>query len=175
MILNLIFFLIFSFDIFLILTPLKMTSPYHSLATPSPYIFDCNICFSFPEEPITTPCGHIFCWKCYYIAAPNKDKIKCYVCRSELFFHEIASLKVFSYKERSNFLLLEGYNIPPRPYSLLCYNERRNKHSTGIRMGRNGSIDAKIVVTRNMVSMLMCLFLMACIGLYGLKNFLLET
>ncbi|CAK9155458.1 unnamed protein product [Ilex paraguariensis] len=28
--------------------------------------FECNICFDLAQDPIVTPCGHLFCWPCLY-------------------------------------------------------------------------------------------------------------
>ena len=27
---------------------------------------ECNICFDESSEPVTTRCGHIYCWTCIY-------------------------------------------------------------------------------------------------------------
>ncbi len=29
--------------------------------------FDCNICMSQASEPVTTQCGHLFCWPCLHV------------------------------------------------------------------------------------------------------------
>lgn len=141
----------------------------------SDYAFECNICMNLPGEPITTPCGHIFCWPCYYIAAPNRDKICCHVCRCEMYFHEVASLKITNFKERTTFLSMNGINIPPRPISAREVDKRRKKERTGIKVKHNGEVIFKVVITRNMVSVLVGIFIAICIVGYGTKNFLLGS
>lgn len=29
-------------------------------------LFDCHICFDSPNDPVVTPCGHLYCWSCIY-------------------------------------------------------------------------------------------------------------
>lgn len=41
---------------------------------------DCPICCEEPEDPVITPCGHVFCRECGY-AAVKKLKGECAICR----------------------------------------------------------------------------------------------
>lgn len=142
---------------------------------PSDFSFDCNICMSLPEEPIATPCGHIYCWECFYIAAPSREKIFCHVCRCEMLFHEVASLKVASYKERTTFLQKAGYNIPPRPISIRELEKNKRIMKGGVKIKSNGDIVLRMVITRNMISFLVFLAFVMCIVAYGVKNFMLGS
>ena len=51
--------------------------------------FDCNICLDTVDEPVTTLCGHIFCWECFYkwlrstkAVVESNTKGTCPVCKS---------------------------------------------------------------------------------------------
>lgn len=46
-------------------------------------IFECNICLDTAKEPVVTPCGHLYCWKCIYewIQQP-RETLVCPVCKS---------------------------------------------------------------------------------------------
>lgn len=43
---------------------------------------ECYICFDVPNKPVTTTCGHIFCWKCIQAWISSKDKLECPVCKN---------------------------------------------------------------------------------------------
>jgi E3 ubiquitin-protein ligase RNF5 len=43
---------------------------------------ECYICFDVPNKPVTTTCGHIFCWKCIQSWISSKDKLECPVCKN---------------------------------------------------------------------------------------------
>jgi hypothetical protein len=45
--------------------------------------FECNICLDSAKEPVVTPCGHLYCWKCIYqwLGQPNRTLV-CPVCKS---------------------------------------------------------------------------------------------
>lgn len=46
-------------------------------------MFECNICLDSAKEPVVTPCGHLYCWKCIYqwLGQPNRTLV-CPVCKS---------------------------------------------------------------------------------------------
>lgn len=78
--------------------------------------FNCNICDCLPIEPVTTPCGHIFCWPCFYTKHCFLKIIPCTVCKKELCLYEMTSLQVLNEKERFHFIKDQGVvKIPPRP------------------------------------------------------------
>ncbi|KAL1203730.1 E3 ubiquitin-protein ligase ORTHRUS 2 [Cardamine amara subsp. amara] len=45
--------------------------------------FNCPICLDLPERPITTPCGHNFCLKCFEKWI-GQGKFNCAQCRSSI-------------------------------------------------------------------------------------------
>ncbi|XP_078179353.1 uncharacterized protein LOC144573442 isoform X3 [Carex rostrata] len=48
--------------------------------------FECNICFETSVEPVVTPCGHLFCWRCLYrwIRTQLLGICECPVCKGEV-------------------------------------------------------------------------------------------
>lgn len=48
--------------------------------------FECNICFETSVEPVVTPCGHLFCWRCLYkwISMQLLGISECPVCKGEV-------------------------------------------------------------------------------------------
>lgn len=89
------------------------------------YSINCNICDKHPDEPIATTCGHIFCWPCYYLASPCKSAIQCYKCYTDLYFLEIACLKLRGTDERTKYKYVNGKKIPPRPSTIKDINKRK--------------------------------------------------
>lgn len=48
-------------------------------------LFDCHICFDSPNDPVVTPCGHLYCWSCIYkwmVAHPECPS--CPLCKSSI-------------------------------------------------------------------------------------------
>ncbi|KAL4570065.1 hypothetical protein LXL04_025715 [Taraxacum kok-saghyz] len=45
--------------------------------------FNCSFCMQLPERPVTTPCGHNFCLKCFEKWV-NQGKRTCAVCRTAI-------------------------------------------------------------------------------------------
>ncbi|XP_018442018.2 E3 ubiquitin-protein ligase ORTHRUS 2 [Raphanus sativus] len=44
----------------------------------------CSICLHLPERPVTTPCGHNFCLKCFQKWVVGKRKPTCVTCRASI-------------------------------------------------------------------------------------------
>ncbi|KAJ0233403.1 hypothetical protein HA466_0283640 [Hirschfeldia incana] len=44
----------------------------------------CSICLQLPERPVTTPCGHNFCLKCFQKWVAGKRKPTCVTCRASI-------------------------------------------------------------------------------------------
>lgn len=46
--------------------------------------FECNICLDTAEEPVITPCGHLYCWSCinHWITSQSNKLLECPVCKS---------------------------------------------------------------------------------------------
>ncbi|ADM12601.2 RING-finger-containing E3 ubiquitin ligase [Encephalitozoon intestinalis ATCC 50506] len=71
--------------------------------------YACNICYSRPEGPVLTPCGHLFCWGCLYIWSQSIRGCKfCPSCRSRMGIEEVISVLAVDSKKESR-------GPPPRP------------------------------------------------------------
>lgn len=85
--------------------------------------FDCNICLQSVHEPVTTLCGHIYCWPCIYKWLHiQKQQETCPVCKTDISLTSLVPLYVHtgtsnnSDSEAKRLLLLHmGVEIPPRP------------------------------------------------------------
>eukprot|EP00741_Cyanophora_paradoxa_P008440 tig00001331_g8167.t1 len=44
--------------------------------------FECNICLELASEPVTTMCGHLFCWPCLYKWMSVGQDRGCPVCKA---------------------------------------------------------------------------------------------
>ena len=75
-------------------------------------VFECNICLENANEPVVTPCGHLYCWKCIYewLQQP-RDTLVCPVCKSGITKEKL--IPIFT-KENSNDPR-KADNIPNRP------------------------------------------------------------
>jgi len=43
--------------------------------------FECNVCFETAREPVVTPCGHLYCWRCVKQWLDGGNNM-CPVCKS---------------------------------------------------------------------------------------------
>jgi len=46
--------------------------------------FECNVCFEVAREPVVTPCGHLYCWRCINTWLSVGDNVACPVCKGEM-------------------------------------------------------------------------------------------
>jgi len=120
--------------------------------------FDCNICLCMSTEPVTTLCGHLFCWPCIYQwcrqsypSYPNNSMNNmnnsnntnnncpyCPVCKSPIKSnYSIIPLYGSGLKRNKNNILrtAEGEEIPSRPSASLLSsllsspsNQQRNQN-----------------------------------------------
>ncbi len=76
------------------------------------YHFECKICLEVPTEPVTTLCGHLYCWGCLYEWAKAKasQKVPCPSCNSEVDIDKVIPL--YTSMENHN---KRDKTIPPRP------------------------------------------------------------
>ncbi|CAD26023.2 similarity to HYPOTHETICAL ZINC FINGER PROTEIN (C3HC4 class) YQ57_CAEEL [Encephalitozoon cuniculi GB-M1] len=71
--------------------------------------YTCSICYSQPEGPVLTPCGHLFCWGCIYIWSQSTGGCKfCPTCRCRMGIEEVISVLAVDSKKESR-------GLPPRP------------------------------------------------------------
>ncbi|XP_073012783.1 uncharacterized protein [Typha latifolia] len=85
--------------------------------------YDCNICFDMAQEPVVTPCGHLFCWSCLYIwLHAHSENSDCPVCKGEVLEVNVTPI----YGRGGPETTLEkkqvedgdsGLKIPPRPHA----------------------------------------------------------
>lgn len=49
-------------------------------------MFECNICFDTPRDPIVTRCGHLYCWGCVYRWMRQRagGASQCPVCKASI-------------------------------------------------------------------------------------------
>jgi len=78
---------------------------------------ECNICYEESDEPVTTMCGHIYCWACVYKWIQTKpDNKYCPVCKNTVKQDKIIPLYPKHYvQEKANAENTDG--VPKRPYA----------------------------------------------------------
>ncbi|KAL4384243.1 hypothetical protein GQ457_15G007100 [Hibiscus cannabinus] len=59
------------------------TKPNKGVSKVSDESFNCSICLNMPERPVTTPCGHNFCLKCFQQSI-RQGKRNCALCRKQI-------------------------------------------------------------------------------------------
>ncbi|MCL7023496.1 hypothetical protein MKW94_019014 [Papaver nudicaule] len=61
------------------------------------HYFDCGICFGSPRDPVSTLCGHIFCWPCMYkwlrYLRNHSCSQECPVCKAPVQQEKLIRLK----------------------------------------------------------------------------------
>jgi len=78
---------------------------------------ECNICYEESDEPVTTTCGHIYCWACIYKWIQLKaNHNHCPVCKNQVAQDKLIPLYPKNYsKEKTNDAETKG--VPKRPYA----------------------------------------------------------
>ncbi|KAI3713927.1 hypothetical protein L1987_72515 [Smallanthus sonchifolius] len=115
--------------------------------------FNCSFCMQLPERPVTTPCGHNFCLKCFEKWV-GQGKRTCAICRTTI------PPKMAS-QPRINSSLVTAIRMakmsksdtasgPPKPYYCVLNQNRPDKAYTTERAKYSGKANAcsgKIFVT----------------------------
>ncbi|KAK9052661.1 hypothetical protein SSX86_029291 [Deinandra increscens subsp. villosa] len=115
--------------------------------------FNCSFCMQLPERPVTTPCGHNFCLKCFEKWV-GQGKRTCAICRTTI------PPKMAS-QPRINSSLVTAIRMakmtkshttsgPPKPYYSVLNQNRPDKAYTTERAKYSGKANAcsgKIFVT----------------------------
>ena len=48
-------------------------------------LFECNICFDTPQDPVVTRCGHLYCWSCLWRWMRQRSgSSQCPVCKASV-------------------------------------------------------------------------------------------
>ncbi len=78
---------------------------------------ECNICYEESDEPVTTTCGHIYCWACIYKWIDLKaNHNHCPVCKNTLAQDKLIPLYPKNYSnDKANDAETKG--VPKRPYA----------------------------------------------------------
>ncbi|KAJ8769997.1 hypothetical protein K2173_009080 [Erythroxylum novogranatense] len=114
---------------------------------------NCSFCMQLPERPVTTPCGHNFCLKCFqkWIA---QGKQTCANCRHQIpqkMAHNprINSTLVFAIRMAKS-SQSGATNAPPKMYQYVHNQDRPDKAYTTERAKKSGKANAcsgKVFVT----------------------------
>ncbi|XVE63777.1 hypothetical protein DITRI_Ditri07aG0047100 [Diplodiscus trichospermus] len=57
--------------------------PNHEESKVSDESFNCSICLNMLDKPVTTPCGHNFCLKCFQSSTRQRNR-NCPLCRNQI-------------------------------------------------------------------------------------------
>ena len=55
---------------------------------------ECVICLAFPRLPVTTQCGHIYCWSCLKDWLKTQQKQECPICKNGISLDKVIKLFV---------------------------------------------------------------------------------
>ncbi|KAI7724728.1 LOW QUALITY PROTEIN: hypothetical protein M8C21_004605, partial [Ambrosia artemisiifolia] len=115
--------------------------------------FNCSFCMQLPERPVTTPCGHNFCLKCFEKWV-GQGKRTCAICRTAIPSKMASNPRINSSlviairmakMTRSN-----AASGPPKPYYSVLNQNKPDKAYTTERAKKTGKANAcsgKIFVT----------------------------
>ncbi|KAG1359106.1 E3 ubiquitin-protein ligase RNF8-B-like [Cocos nucifera] len=122
--------------------------------------FECNICLDMAKEPVVTPCGHLFCWRCLYQwLHANPVFPECPVCKGKVQETNLTPIygrggsDTTSKKESVEDGNLE-LKIPPRPHAHRTESLRQElQRSTGRSLvGERATAWSRIEELRNAIS-----------------------
>jgi len=90
---------------------------------------ECNICYEESDEPVTTHCGHIYCWSCVYKWTDLKgSRAECPVCKNTITKEKLIPLYPKNYsQEKINSENTDG--VPKRP--LAAREQTNGTHNRG--------------------------------------------
>jgi len=94
----------------------QKTKKVEDLSVGSP--LECGICYEEADEPVTTMCGHIYCWACVYkwLQTKSGSNKNCPECKSLVTEDKLIPLYPKNYlQEKKNSDKTDG--VPKRPYA----------------------------------------------------------
>lgn len=101
--------------------PQPSTSPATNLSdtdAPTESMFECNVCFDTPHDPVVTPCGHLYCWPCLYRwMRLHPESPQCPVCKAAVDKHTVIPIygRGRSESDDPRERALPDDDLPPRP------------------------------------------------------------
>ncbi|CAM8948995.1 unnamed protein product [Rhodiola kirilowii] len=94
--------------------------------------FDCNVCLGKARDPILTCCGHLYCWRCFYVLPDVALNTKeCPACKGEVSDAGITPIYGSSDKTIKTDVDKSGVIIPPRPRANRIESLRQQRITRG--------------------------------------------
>ncbi|KAI5314320.1 hypothetical protein L3X38_043496 [Prunus dulcis] len=92
--------------------------------------FKCNICLELADQdPIVTPCGHLYCWPCLYrwlrVCSSQSNKLQCPACTTVIKEKKLIPIYGIESDRRSP-SVPPGFKIPNRPSPSSSSSNRRS-------------------------------------------------
>jgi E3 ubiquitin-protein ligase RNF5 len=98
---------------------------------------ECNICYDDSYEPVTTTCGHIYCWSCIYQWMSSKaDNNYCPVCKNVIAQDKL--IPIYAKTEAGANKKAKHENIPKRPQSKREERPEQPNHNNNHSQGQRG-------------------------------------
>ncbi|XP_076885558.1 E3 ubiquitin-protein ligase ORTHRUS 2-like [Bidens hawaiensis] len=115
--------------------------------------FNCSFCMQLPERPVTTPCGHNFCLKCFEKWV-GQGKKTCAICRTTIPAKMASNPRINSSLviaiRMAKMTKSNAASGPPKPYYSVLNQNKPDKAYTTERAKKTGKANAcsgKIFVT----------------------------
>uniref|UniRef100_A0A251RRK0 RING-type E3 ubiquitin transferase n=1 Tax=Helianthus annuus TaxID=4232 RepID=A0A251RRK0_HELAN len=115
--------------------------------------FNCSFCMQLPERPVTTPCGHNFCLKCFEKWV-GQGKRTCAICRTSIPSKMASNPRINSSLviaiRMAKMTKSNAASGPPKPYYSVLNQNKPDKAYTTERAKKTGKANAcsgKIFVT----------------------------